>query len=241
MTISTFPTPRGETQRVDRNGIKGLARAVVGVGLFAVAILASAGTYAWPAGWAYILLVAFGSACFRLVVAWKNPGLISIRAKVGQGTKWWDKVFLAIYLPITFALVVVAGFDAVRFGWSTMSPWLWPVGFVLFAGATALGAWAMAINPHFESTVRIQHDRGHRVIDSGPYRFVRHPGYLSALGSTLSTPLLLGSWWAFVPAALLAATFVVRTLLEDRTLHRELPGYAEYAARVRCRLLPGLW
>jgi protein-S-isoprenylcysteine O-methyltransferase Ste14 len=102
--------------------------------------------------------------------------------------------------------------------------------------------WAMAVNTHFEKTVRIQHDRGHRVIDSGPYRIVRHPGYLGAiLGFTLAAPLLLGSWWSFVPAVAAVVCLIIRTSLEDRTLQNELDGYKDYAQNVRYRLLPGLW
>ena len=99
----------------------------------------------------------------------------------------------------------------------------------------------MGENPFFEKTVRIQSDRGHRVVDIGPYRLVRHPGYLGFFGWILSTPLLLGSWWAFVPALLSIAGIVVRTALEDRTLKAELPGYADYAKRTRYRLVPGIW
>jgi protein-S-isoprenylcysteine O-methyltransferase Ste14 len=99
----------------------------------------------------------------------------------------------------------------------------------------------MGVNPFFEKTVRIQTERGHRVIDTGPYRFVRHPGYLGFFGWGLSTPLLLGSWWAFLPALLSMVSLVIRTALEDRTLREELAGYREYASKVRYRLIPGIW
>jgi protein-S-isoprenylcysteine O-methyltransferase Ste14 len=99
----------------------------------------------------------------------------------------------------------------------------------------------MGVNPFFEKTVRIQTERGHYVIDTGPYRFIRHPGYLGFLGWCLSTPLFLGSWWSLLPALLCIAALAVRTRLEDRTLHQELSGYREYAGRVRYRLIPGIW
>jgi len=99
----------------------------------------------------------------------------------------------------------------------------------------------MGVNPFFEKTVRIQSERGHRVIDTGPYSFVRHPGYLGFAGWILSTPLLLGSWWALIPAILSTVCLVVRTALEDRTLRMELAGYEEYIHRVRYRLVPGIW
>jgi protein-S-isoprenylcysteine O-methyltransferase Ste14 len=107
--------------------------------------------------------------------------------------------------------------------------------------AYLLGAWAMAVNEHFELLVRIQTDRGHRVVTSGPYRIVRHPGYLAAIVGGLTSPLILGSLWAFAPVVAGALLFTARTALEDRTLREELAGYQEYAARTRHRLLPGIW
>jgi protein-S-isoprenylcysteine O-methyltransferase Ste14 len=153
----------------------------------------------------------------------------------------WDKIWLAVFSPVFAAVYVVAGLDAGRFGWSEMPTWLWPVGLALFLPGTLLFSWSMGVNPFFEKTVRIQTERGHRVIDTGPYRFVRHPGYSGFLGWILSAPLLLGSWWAFLPSVLSIAALVVRTALEDRTLREELPGYTDYAARIRYRLIPKVW
>ena len=116
------------------------------------------------------------------------------------------------------------------------------VGLTLFCAYVAILTWSMLVNTHFEKTVRIQTDRNHKVIDTGPYRVVRHPGYLGLIaGFILSAPLLLGSWWAFVPAVASTATLIVRTALEDRTLREELDGYEDYARRVRYRLVPGVW
>jgi len=135
---------------------------------------------------------------------------------------------------------VVAGLD-VRAGTATL-PWVWfDVGVGLLVSAGIFGLWAMVTNEHFEQFVRIQTERGHRVVSSGPYRFVRHPGYVSAILGALATPLILGSARTFVPAGLVALLFVVRTALEDRTLRRELEGYSDYAQRTRYRLLPGAW
>jgi protein-S-isoprenylcysteine O-methyltransferase Ste14 len=112
----------------------------------------------------------------------------------------------------------------------------------MYLGGTAVVTWAMAVNTHFEKTVRIQSDRGHTVCDRGPYRWVRHPGYVGAsLAFPLATPLLLGSAWAFVPAALCVAMLVLRTALEDRMLRAELEGYEAFAGKTRYRLLPGIW
>ena len=112
----------------------------------------------------------------------------------------------------------------------------------MYATFLLILTWAMLVNPHFEKVVRIQHELGHRVIDTGPYRFVRHPGYVGTIiGFILSMPFLLNSWWAFVPAALATVWMIVRTVMEDRVLRRELEGYEDYAKRVRYRLLPGVW
>ena len=161
--------------------------------------------------------------------------------RMGKGTKGWDIVWSVFVGPILISIYVVAGFDAVRFEWSTMSPLLWPIGLMLFALGMLLFSWSMGVNPFFEKTVRIQKERGHRVIDTGPYAFIRHPGYVGFFGWCVSVPFLLGSWWAFVPAALSVVGIVIRTALEDRTLREELEGYEAYSRRVRYRLLPGVW
>jgi len=138
-------------------------------------------------------------------------------------------------------MLLVAGFDD-RWGWSPrLAVAVQVAGFAAVALGDVLFAWAMASNQFFSSVVRIQQDRGHTVQTGGPYRFVRHPGYVGTIVPALATPLALGSLWAFIPAALLSAVIVVRTALEDKTLQDELAGYAEYAQRTRYRLLPGVW
>ncbi len=99
----------------------------------------------------------------------------------------------------------------------------------------------MLVNAFLVTTVRIQEERGHRVVTNGPYRFLRHPTYVGAILFTWGGPLLLGSWWALIPGTIAVIAFVVRTYLEDRTLQAELPGYQEYTQQVRYRLLPGVW
>lgn len=212
-----------------------------GVGLFAAVIFWPAGTLDWLAGWAHLGMFVVYLSLNLVYLVRVNPELIERRMRIGKGTKAWDIAWGVFFTPVFLAIYVIAGWDAVRFGWSSMSPWFWPLGLALFVPGAALFAWAMGVNPFFEKTVRIQTERGHRVIDTGPYRFVRHPGYLGFLGWIVATPLLLGSWWAFVPALLSVAGLVVRTALEDRTLRAELPGYAEYASRVRFRLVRGVW
>jgi protein-S-isoprenylcysteine O-methyltransferase Ste14 len=139
------------------------------------------------------------------------------------------------------ATAVTAGLDHGAHGGGTL-PWpAWAAGLALLALALAVSARAMAVNPFFEGTARIQRDAGQRVVDAGPYRLVRHPGYLGLAGWALASPLLLLSARALVPALAAAAWVALRTALEDAMLRRELDGYAQYARRVRWRLVPGLW
>ena len=214
---------------------------LLGAGMFGVVVFWPAGRLDWPRGLIYMTLLAVNIAANLVYLGRVNPAVIEARTRMGPNVKRWDVVWSILFGPLFLGIYIVAGLDAARFGWSTMTPWLWLPGFVVFAVGTTLFTWAMGVNPFFEKLVRIQSERGHRVIDSGPYRFVRHPGYVGFVGWCVSAPLLLGSWWAFIPAALSVAAIVVRTALEDRTLKTGLPGYEAYATRVRYRLLPGVW
>jgi protein-S-isoprenylcysteine O-methyltransferase Ste14 len=214
---------------------------IAGLSMFAAILFWPAGTLRWIPGWTYIGIFCLYVLIAGLVLLRLNPDLIVARMQVGKGTKSWDKIWAALFTPIFAGIYVVAALDAARFEWSHMSLCWWPVGFVLYAAGAALLIWSMAVNPFFEKTVRIQADRGHYVIDTGPYRYVRHPGYVGFSAWSLSAPLLLGSWWAFLPALLSIVGIWIRTAMEDRTLRRELAGYETYASRVRYRLVPGMW
>ena len=195
----------------------------------------------WVRGWAFLGLLIVGPTINGLYLWRKNPELMRRRGQIGKGTKTWDMVFLGLFGLTYLAIPIVAALDT-RHHWSEMPLWLWPIGAVLFAFFIGVITWSMAVNPHFEKTVRIQRDRNHRVIESGPYRIIRHPGYIATLlGLVLATPLLLGSWWAFIPAILAMLCLILRTGLEDRTLRKELAGYEAYTRKVHYRLLPGLW
>jgi protein-S-isoprenylcysteine O-methyltransferase Ste14 len=221
-----------------------VARATLGVAamtaLFAALLFVPAGRLDWSLAWLYLgLLLAYVAASWACLVRW-NPELIEHRLHVGPGTKTWDKLWAALFTPLLLAVYVVAGLEA-RDGAASLPLALWPLGLLLFVAGAALLTGSMVVNPFFEKTVRIQTERGHRVIDTGPYAIVRHPGYVGFLGWILGTPLLLGSAWALVPALLSLAGVVVRTALEDRTLRAELEGYEAYTQKVRFRLLPGVW
>ncbi len=169
-----------------------------------------------------------------------NPEIIGHRTFSGKWTETWDRVWVGVFTPVYLAIWVVGGLDNAS-GWAPLPLWVWPIGLVLFVLGGGLFIRAMGENPFFERTVRIQSERGHHVIDTGPYRTVRHPGYVGMVVWILSFPLLLTSAWALLPTALGMVGFVIRTVLEDRTLQKKLPGYAEYAARIRFRLIPGVW
>lgn len=212
--------------------------------LFFVLVLTlfiSAGRLDYWQGWLFIaILVVLLISSLRQFS--DKTDLVRERLNPGPGTKPWDKVLMALYLPFAFGLLIVGGLDAGRFGWTgTLPTWIYPVSIVVYLASFGFTRWAMRINPWFSSVVRIQTDRDQMVVRDGPYRLVRHPGYLGMILSFMSVPLVLGSLWALVPAAAVTLVLIVRTCLEDRALREELPGYADYAAHVRYRLLPGVW
>jgi protein-S-isoprenylcysteine O-methyltransferase Ste14 len=197
----------------------------------------------WWEAWVYALSGILGFAISRGLVARRHPDLIAERARFMQHeeAKPWDKA-LAPLLGLGGGLVLlVAGLDAL-FDWSP--PFSLPVkilALVIIVAGYVLGSYALVENRFFSGMVRIQTDRGHQVVSSGPYRWIRHPGYAGALLTYLATPLFLDSGWSFLPTVFITILLVIRTTLEDRTLQKELPGYAEYARRVQYRLLPGIW
>jgi protein-S-isoprenylcysteine O-methyltransferase Ste14 len=203
-----------------------------------------AGRLDWWQAWVYVVLSVLPALGSRLILLRRNPDLIAERARFTQaeGIKGWDRsivVWIAIVGPLIG--MVVAGLDK-RYAWSPeVALWLQLVAIAIFLLGYVLALWAMLANPFFSSVVRIQKDRGQNVISTGPYRFLRHPSYSGAMVSWVVTPVILGTLWVLVPVALVIALYVVRTALEDRTLQAELPGYRDYAQRVRYRLLPGVW
>jgi len=198
----------------------------------------------WWQGWLFSALIVAAGLVSRMLAEKRHPGLMAERGKFGkdQNVKSWDKVLSPLMaVSISFPLVIVAGLDH-RFGWSPMFPaWLNIAGFILIASGYSFAGWALAENRFFSSMVRIQTDRGHTVCDSGPYRFVRHPGYAGNIPPLPGIVLALGSVWAIIPVMAALIIVVIRTMLEDKTLHDELPGYSDYARRVRYRLIPGIF
>jgi len=207
--------------------------------LGATLVIAS-GRWDWPNAWAFLGVYGASIVVGGTYMGRRHPQVINERGRSDPNTKTFDRVLAPFYLATSLAVYIVAGLDA-RFGWSDVPGGLQALGGVGLALSMAGVYWAMANNPFLATTVRIQTERGQRVASSGPYRLVRHPMYADTLYFFWAIPLLLGSWWAVLPGLLTLALLVIRTALEDRTLLAELPGYAAYAARVRYRLIPGVW
>jgi protein-S-isoprenylcysteine O-methyltransferase Ste14 len=214
---------------------------LVNVVALAVLLLVS-GRMDWIRAWLYVAIMGCLQIAVVLLVFRKNPDLARERSKIQPGTKLWDKIIVAgatVLAPL--AMYLVAALD-VRFAWAPpVPPGLTLAGFAICAAGGLLTFLAMRENRFFSTFVRIQTDRGHTVVDAGPYRHIRHPGYTGMIAFDLGTPFALGSYCALIPAAVAAGLFLLRTGLEDRTLRAELPGYSGYAARVRKRLLPYVW
>ncbi len=218
---------------------------VVKIGIFtlilAAILLGLAGRLNWLTAWLYLVGYAIVLIIGGFVIPLEQD-LLDERTQIKENVKSWDKP-LAIVLSILtpFGLLIVAGLDT-RFGGSPDFPLWLEVGAVIIAMLGYLiSIWAAASNKFFARFVRIQKERGHTVITSGPYQYVRHPGYLGTGIFDIATALALGSLWALLLAVVLVLLTVIRTALEDKTLHEELDGYRAYAARTRYRLIPGIW
>jgi len=205
------------------------------------AMFLSAGRLDWWAAWAVLTVWAIWFGAVDEIQLRNNPELMQERMSPPKDGKAWDRLLLSVLRLVQLARYILAGLDQ-RYGWSMGFPlFLQIAALVVCLLVTALFAWAMYSNRFFSQVVRIQSERGHAVAEGGPYRYVRHPGYLAMILFDLALSTLLGSWWAVLLGAVCAVLMVIRTALEDKTLQAELTGYREYALRVRYRLVPGVW
>jgi protein-S-isoprenylcysteine O-methyltransferase Ste14 len=220
--------------------IRAVTVTIVGIIYLAGCLFVSAGQLAWPMAWAVLgIYTLFKVAAFVFV----NTELLQERAAPGPGVIPSDVLVAALgYLGLFPGAFIIAGLDAVRYGPAIPIPLAVQVAALLvYTLGNGFAFWAVLCNPFFSTFVRIQNDRDHTVVSSGAYVLVRHPGYAGALLAHLALPFALGSIWALVPVVFGTIFFVVRTSREDRTLRDHLPGYPEYQARVRWRLIPGIW
>jgi len=200
-----------------------------------------AGTWAWTKGWLFVVVLLVVISAVFLILHRANPEVIVARSSFHEGTKGWDKILLSFYFPAMASVLLVAGLDDGRFHWFPVPWWVCGVGYALLLAGIGIVTWAEAVNKFFEVTVRIQSERGHKVIDTGPYAIARHPGYVGGILHAFGIALSLGSLWALVPAGVASIVLIVRTRWEDQTLQEELNGYKEYTQRVRYKLIPGVW
>lgn len=221
--------------------LKTAGRVLLGLLVLLALFIVPAGRLDWWPAWVFLALYLALVAVFALWTARRHPGLLSERRRPAGEVKRWDQQLMRVYTVALVALVVVAGLDAGRFGWAPAPLWLQALGWLLMLASAALILWVTRSNPFLSSMARIQDDRGQRVVSDGPYAWLRHPMYLGICLLAPGLALALGSLWALLPAGLVSALMVLRTALEDRMLRQELPGYQDYAQRVRYRLLPGVW
>jgi len=209
--------------------------------ILGAALFLSAGRLDWLEAWVFLAVYYVLTLAGQLWLLRYDPDLARDRSRIGRNVKPWDKPIVALNLLLTIALFAVIGLDAGRFGWSHLPAIARLIGLLGIIPAFGLPLWAAYANTFLSGMVRIQSDRGHQVVTSGPYRYVRHPMYLGMLCYDLSLPLMLGSWWGLFVSSVMIIVVVARTVLEDEALQAELPGYAVYAGETPYRLLPGIW
>jgi protein-S-isoprenylcysteine O-methyltransferase Ste14 len=220
--------------------IRLIVSTVIYIAVIGGLLFGSAGRLDWPMAWAYLVIL---TASTIALLALGDREMLLLRSHKEKGAKTWDP-FLA---GVSFLLFwpgsnVVAGLDYGRLHFSPPIPMpVRLIALLIFAFGLAFAVWAMLVNKFFTKFVKIQTDREHTVITNGPYAYVRHPGYTGSLLAFIALPVALGSLLALLPASAGLSLWVVRTYLEDQTLHKELNGYSQYASRVRWRLIPGIW
>jgi protein-S-isoprenylcysteine O-methyltransferase Ste14 len=224
------------------SGLKAVFQTIVAGTLLAILLFLAAGRIDWTLGWVFVSLWFGTKIAYLLFIGRQDPALFAERASRHANTKRWDRIIMSLYLLMALLTFGASGLDAVRYNGSTPMPTILVVaGVIVYRLLNLLAVWAMKSNPFHSNETRIQSDRGHKVVKTGPYRHVRHPTYAASVLIWVSTPFILGSWWALIPGGLAGLMMVLRTLLEDRMLHDELVGYTDYVQRVRYRLLPGIW
>lgn len=227
--------------KLTKTGIRAFIAPVNWIIVTGLVFFLSSGKLNYPRAWIYIAVYLCGSLIFSTILLSKSPELLNARGKIQEGTKKPDKYLILTYFIFAIILTpLVAGLD-VRFSLCYISfPYLF-LAILFYILSAAFSLWPMLHNPFFEGTVRIQDDRKHEVIKSGPYKIVRHPGYVGMLFGSFPLPLAFGSALSFIPVFIMVIIIFVRTYFEDLTLQKELPGYSDYCKEVRYRIIPFIW
>ena len=213
--------------------------------LFAVALLLPAGTWYWWEAWILVGLWTVFGIVMTIYLLRHDPALLAERFRLvplHKDQKTWDKVLMLLFFILGIGLYIVPGFDVVRYEWSEPIPlWMRIVAMLIQIPCFVLLGWIMRENTYLSQVVKIDQERGHKVITTGPYALVRHPMYTVMIILLFAVPVALGSKVALIIALFLTALLLVRTYFEDRTLHAELKGYTDYAKETAYRLIPGIW
>ncbi len=218
-----------------------IVRGAITILVFLAILFLPAGRFDWWEGWTFFLVFLIATSALAIWMRRKDPELFSERSQPGENVEQWDRIIMSIYTILLVIMLIVAGIDSGRLDLSSPPIFLRVAGWCGLAISLLMVAWTMSSNTFLSEMVRIQDDRGHVVVTQGPYRYIRHPMYVGVILAIISTPLVLGSFWALIPAGMIVIVFVIRTHLEDRMLQEKLPGYKDYAAQVRYRLIPGIW
>ena len=219
-----------------------IAGIVIGIIVALALLFGSAGTLNWPEAWLYVILQSSFSTMLATWLKKNNPDLLKDRMTfLKKSARSWDKVIILIGTVVCVPLFMLPGLDAIRYQSSQISLPFKIVGFVGIMASFSLIFWVMRENTYLSRVVEIQKERGHKVITTGPYQYIRHPMYVGVILWIFSIPLMLGSVLGLIPSGVLTILILLRTHLEDKTLHDELEGYKAYAEKVRYRLLPGVW
>ncbi len=217
----------------------------VRMSLFALAILWPAGTWQWWEAWVMIVMWTIYGVVTTHYLLRHDPALLAERLKflpLHKEQKDWDKVLMSLFFVAGIGLYLIPGFDVVRYEWSEPLPeWMRILAILVHLPCFLLLGWVMRENTYLSQVVKIDKDRGHKVVTTGPYALVRHPMYTVVIVLLFAVPLALGSRYALILAVFLILLLIIRTYFEDRTLHVELEGYPEYAKHIRYRLIPGIW
>jgi protein-S-isoprenylcysteine O-methyltransferase Ste14 len=232
------PSPAGREPK-----LKTLLVTLASLAVLAALLFGPAGTLGWPAAWAFLAILAGASAVIEVMLLRHDPALLSerLRFPIQSGQARWDKLWIAVFVPLFLAWLPLMGLDAVRLGWSHVPLWLQGVGGGAVVACFYISYLVYRENSFLAPVVKLQADRGQHVVSTGPYAHVRHPLYAAAVLFLIGTALLLGSWSGLAGAVVLVAALALRAVLEERMLAADLPGYAGYMRQVKYRLVPGVW